>query len=360
MIFSLGLDGWLLRNGGRDREHLGAIGTACLVIKVSLGATWFLGVMLVTPYLNPDAFPPVLVYLSALSIWLNEIASTAWSIFKAALRNDITLGLMIGSQALLLLITLALAAANIGGAKVYLAGRVLTFAISSGISVVWIARIFGIHFERANVRRALGGTLPFAASVVLATIYGQADVTIIAHWLGRAAAGLYSPAISLITTLSLLPAAIYGVMLPVLSRSHAESLKSAQRISFRLITWAMMLSGVLGGVIALIAHPLVQLVYGREFALSGDVLTVLSGVLAFRCVIFPLAAILAAVGWQSLRVAVQAIFAVLNISLNILIVQRWGILGVAKLHVLTDAALMIGYLILVVWWYQKNRTEIRN
>jgi O-antigen/teichoic acid export membrane protein len=331
------------------------------MIRVSLGAIWFLGVMLAAPYLNPDVFPAVLVYLSALSIWLNEIASTAWSIFKAALRNDITLGLMIGSQALLLLITLALAAANIRGARGYLLGRVVAFAITSGISIVWMARTFGIHFKRANARRALKGTLPFAASIVFATIYGQSDVPIIAHWLGKAAAGLYSPAISLITTLYLLiPAAIYEVMLPVLSRSYARSLKSAQRMSFWLITWATILSGMLGGGIALIAHPLIQLFYGSEFALSGDVLKILSGVLALRCVIFPLAAILAAVGWQSLRVAVQAISAVLSISLNILIVQRWGILGVAKLHILTDAVLMIGYLILVVWWHHKNRTEIKG
>lgn len=360
VLFSLGLDDWLLRNGGREKRHLGSIGTACLSLKVSLGVVWLLGIVLVTPHLDQDTFPASLICLGALSLWLEEIANTVWTIFKSVLRNNVTLGLMVGSRALLLLLTLALATTGMKEAHGYLVGRVAASAVSSAVALIIVARVFGMRLEFTDVRRALKETLPFGASMALATIYGQADVTIVAYWLGKTAAGLYSPAISLMTAFFLAPAAIYGVMLPVLSQSHLESPAPVRRTSTRLVAWTTALGGALGGGMILIAHPLVQFVYGSEFAVSGDVLAVLSGVLALKCLSFSLAAIVVAVGWQNRRVIVQALSATVNIALNVLIVQPLGIMGVAKVYVLSEAVLVFGYMTLVVWWQRMSKFGIEE
>jgi O-antigen/teichoic acid export membrane protein len=360
VLFSLGLNGWLLRNGGRDKERLGSISTACLSLKAGLGVIWLLGIVLVSPRLDQDAFPASLVCLSALSLWLEELANTVWTIFKSVLRNNVTLGLMVGSQALLFLLTLALATTGMKEAHGYLVGRVAASAVSSAVALIIVARVFGMRLEFTDVRCALKETLPFGASIALATIYGQADVTIVAHWLGKTAAGLYSPAISLMTAFFLTPAAIYGVMLPLLSQSHLESPELVRRTSTRLVAWTTALGGALGGGMILIAHPLVLFVYGSEFAVSGDVLAVLSGVLALKCLSFSLAAIVVAVGWQNRRVIVQALSATLNIALNVLIVQTLGIMGVAKVYVLSEAVLVFGYMMLVVWWRRRSKFGIEE
>lgn len=355
VLFSLGLDGWLLRNGGLQRQRLGAMSIACLSIKAGLGIIWLVGVALVAPHLNQEVFPASLIYLSALSTWLDELVKTVWSTFKAALRNRATFWLMTLSQSSLLLVTLGLVALGVQEASGYLTSRVITSVVSSGMASVLMLRVFEVRIHRSDLRQALFGTLPFGASVALATIYGQADVTIVANWLGKQAAGFYSPAVSITTTLFLVPAAMYEVVLPVLSRSHRDGSTSIRHESLRFVAWAVLLGVILGGGLALIAPSLVRVIYGGDFGDSGDVLRVLSGVLAFKCVSFALAAILAAVGWQGRRVIVQVVSAFVNIALNLLIVQIWGIIGVAKVYVLSEAVLAMGYMVLVAYWQRKER-----
>ena len=136
--------------------------------------------------------------------------------------------------------------------------------------------------------------------------------------LNQYATGLYAPAISLINAQFLPLSAVSGVMLPVLSHHYTNDVLKAEALSKQLLKWSAMLAVVLGSGLALIARPLVHLVYGVEYALSGNVLAILGGVLAFRTVSFALGAILAAVGLQSKRVIVQAISAAVNVVLNLL------------------------------------------
>ena len=64
------------------------------------------------------------------------------------------------------------------------------------------------------------------------------------------------------------------------------------------------------------------------------------------------AAMLVAVGWQSRRVVAQAVAAALNIGLNLLVIQRYGIVSVALVYVITEWVLLGGYLLLL-WRAQR-------
>ncbi len=354
IFFTLGLDSWLLRLGGREQQRVGDFGIASLVLKVVFGVIWLAFVMLLTQVLNPDTFSPVLLFLAALSVWFEEIARIGWSTFKAALQNKITLVLTVGTEALLVFVTIMLSMLNINNAELYLLGRTIVFLIAGIISTVLMMRTFRSRFYIADAVFALKDTPSFGVSVALATIYGQADVTIIAHWLGKTATGLYSPAISLASALFLIPAAIYSVMLPVLSQSDADSAIKTRHLSLSMVKWVILLAILLGGGLAIIAKPLVLLVYGQAYVVSGTILAVLSGVLAFRCINFGLGAVLAAVGWQGRRILVQLISAVLNVALNIAVVQSAGILGVAWVYVSSEIVLAAGYAVLIWQWMKRT------
>lgn len=353
IFFTLGLDSWLLCLGGREQRRVGDFGIASLVLKLVLGFIWLVFIMLLTPILNPDTFSPVSLFLAALSVWFEEISRIGWSTFKAALQNKITLVLTVGAEVLLVLITITLSLLNIDSVELYLLGRTIAFLITGIISTIFMVRTFGSRLHISDALFALKGTPSFGISVALATIYGQADVTIIAHWLGKTATGIYSPAISLASALFLIPAAIYNVMLPVLSQSHADSAVKVRLLSLGIIKWVTFLGILLGTGLAVVAKSLVIVVYGQAYALSGTILAVLGGVLAFRCINFGLGSVLAAVGWQGRRIFVQVISAVLNVVLNIAIVQSAGILGVAWVYVLSEGVLAVGYAVLIRQWMKK-------
>ncbi len=359
VTFSLGLDSWLLRFGSRHRQMLGMHSASSLLIKTGLGLLW-LGLLTTVAFLfNQHAFPSAIVLLIALTIWFEEMTSVVWTTFNSASANRTSALLMAGYQLLPLTVIIGLAQFGVRSLAAYVGVQVVSGAIGCSLSLYWMKRVFTLQLDRSDVRKAMRDSLPFAISLALALIYGRADVAIVAYWLGSAAAGIYSPAISLVMTVLLIPLAIYNVILPLLSQAHGEDIALLRRRS-RQFTFGSLLLGLgLGGGMALAAHLLIRLLFGEKFQAAGDVLFTLSGVVALRCVSFALAAIITAVGWQTRRTIVQAIVAVANVGLDILMITRWGVPGVAKIFVLTEAMLLAGYLFLVVDWYYHHTERVR-
>jgi O-antigen/teichoic acid export membrane protein len=356
VLFSLGLDGWLLYRGGKDPQHLDVRFTSAFSLKTVLGAVWLVGVWAIAPHLNQASFPWILIVLASLSLWLEEIGKITWTVFKACMRNDLTLILMVISQALFLGITLWLASQYVQEPAGYMGGRLLAATLGSVVSSVLVARQVGFRLRLGTLVPTLRGTLPFAASIAFAMIYGRADLTIVANELGTTAAGLYAPAITLTNALFLIPAAVYGVMVPFYGHGDADNGAWVSGSATRLIP-GMAVAGIALGIgLALIADPLVSLLYGEAFQASGDVLAILGGVLALRFPNMALAAVLVAVGWQIPRVGAQGVAAALNVALNMLLVHQVGVLGVARIYVLTEGILLLGYLGLFAIWMKKRRT----
>ncbi|MFW6116575.1 MAG: oligosaccharide flippase family protein [bacterium] len=354
-VFTLGLDGWLLYEGGRREHQLDMSYASGLCLKVLLGALWLVGLWILAPALNRSAFPPGLILLGSLSLWMEEIARITWSVLKVQLRNDLTLILMCLLYGLFLGTTLWLAGQQIRDPKAYLAGRSVATLVGAILSILLVARQLGLRLRTSVLPETLRSTLPFAASIALAMVYGRADLTIIAHGLGKSAAGVYGPAVTLTNALFLIPAAIYGVMVPVLSRCYREDPVQAKRTTLLLIL-AMTFTGLLlGSALSILSRPLINLVYGPPFEASVDVLFNLGAVLAFRCPNVAMAAVLVAVGWQTRRVAVQAVSATLNVVLNLLIVQRLGVVGVARVYILSEAILFVGCGVILSLWIRKEQ-----
>ncbi len=370
VVFSLGMDGWLLRYGGASEEPtvLPASSTAVLAVKLVLGGLWVLGVAWLLPRINGLLFAPPVVLLVALIVWLDEVANAAWSIFKTALRNDLILWLLTGTQLLVLCGVLLLMLFEVEQLLPFLAARLVATALGCCWTLFMIRRVVGLANPLPLLRPLLRQTLPFAASMLLTMIYARADVAIIGGWLGREQAGLYAPAATITTALFLLPAAIYGVVLPVLSRISSQlTTNSAARQRFPDTARQALLGSTAVGLLltlglALVAHPLIEFVYGDEFAvgnnLPGTVLVTLSLILLLRCVSFVLAAVIVAADRQRQRVVVQGVAALFNVGVNLLLITRFGggIVDVAIVYVLTEALLMLGYGALAWRWWRQVTT----
>jgi O-antigen/teichoic acid export membrane protein len=354
VLFSLGLDHWLLRYGGREQQS-GALtihGASCLVIKVGLGALWWMALALVAPWLDQAAFPMTIVLLVGLTVWLEEVANVAWTMYNSASANKTAALLLTVYQFLQLVAIVCLAGVGVQSLRFYLLGQLVAALVGCAFSLYRLQRDFGFALDWADVRTTLRGSIPFATSLALALIYGRADITIVAAWLGSADVGIYAPAVSLVMTLLLIPLSIYSVVLPPLSRAHAEDRTALQRLAMEVTLGSALVGIVTGGALALSADLVVRLIFGPQYLAVGTILVILSGVVVLRCISFAVAAVLTAVGWQTQRTLVQTVVAAANVGLNLLLVTRWGVVGVAWIFVLTDALLLLGYLGLVLYWRQ--------
>ncbi len=345
VIFSWGLDGWLLWRGGStaDRRTIAVHSGIALTWKLVLGFVWFGVLYLLSGRLNPATFPPEVLLATALIVWADDLTNTVWSVFKSTLQNDVTFKIITSVQFVLLLVTAALMFAEVTSLMTFLWARLVVSTLGC-LFAVWVLRgNIGIGFSRPDMWPILRASTPFAFSLVLALIYERVDITIVAQFLGAEQAGIYGPASTIVTTLFLVPAAAYSVMVPVFTRAHAIDNTSFRKTLRLFVPLNAALGVSFAAGLALTAHVIVQAVYGEKFAAAGPVLAILSLVLGMRCVTFALAAAVVGTGRQTQRLYVQALAAALSVFVNLAIVQRWGVQGVAWVYVFTELVVLVGY-----------------
>lgn len=345
-LFSLGLDNWLLgygRRSGHDSE-LAAHATTVLFLKFCLGLIWF-GVMVSTALiLDADVFPPRLLLLAALCVWADEMGRVAWAAFQCAQRNRSTLLLMILSQGSVFA-SIGLLYGT-GERDVYRYALIQTVATGAGslFAIFWQVRHFEFRLESQRLLPMLRATVAFGLSVALSNVYGRVDIALVAFLLGQAEAGLYGPAVSLITALGLIPLVIYNVYLPILSQTYVEEKQRFWPLLHQALRMSLLVGGILGGATALLSRMLVHSLYGPAYGPTVTILAILTGVLFARSISLSAAAGMIALHRQGQRVYLQLIAAVFNVAANLFVIPRWGISGAAMVFVLTEGGLSIGYL----------------
>jgi O-antigen/teichoic acid export membrane protein len=357
IVFSLGLDIWLMREGARRPERLGEFVGSVLVIKAGVGLLWFLALSAAAPYINEwtqsSSFPSGLVMISAATVWLDNTFTTLLTTYKVTLRNQVTSLLDAGSDFLWLVSTLALIAGGANTALPFFQARAAVLVLSLVVAFSLVLRTLKLRVSGETIRRLLREFFPYMTSELLAWTSMRMDILIVALTLGDLAVGLYSPAVGLANALFLAPAAVYTVILPVLSRLFTTHAKQAWKTAQR----AIILLGFLGaGLVILLlagAAPLTNLL-GPSFSGSLEILRILSFILLIHSLSYGMAAILVAVKKQAMRSTVQAVAVGANAVLNLLVVYRYGIQGVAVVYVITELILLTGYSLIVLRFWRTN------
>ncbi|MCU0486810.1 MAG: oligosaccharide flippase family protein, partial [Anaerolineales bacterium] len=337
ILFSLGLDLWLLREGGRSVDRLPAYAGSVLGIKALIGLAWMAAFFLLAPLLKQS-----LLRWSVGLIWLDTLFGSLLTSFKAALRNRVPSILEASADIVWCGLTVGLIGLGVRQPGMYIIIRVLVTSTALIVGLGLLRRLIGLQFEFAVARQALRGAFPFAASEFLAMITMRADVVIVGLTLGKTATGLYSPAVGLINMAFLAPLAIYLVAVPVLSNLYLHNPAQARKTARRTILLSLAL-GLLLSILFVAGAPVILYILGPSYQGSVDILRILSLVLFFKSGSVALAAVILATDQQSRRTGVQAAAALINIGANWLVVNWLGIQGVAGVYVLTEIILLAGY-----------------
>ena len=342
IVFSLGLDIWLLREGGRNPARMADAVGSVLAIKLVLGLGWLAAMLALSPLFDSSTFPTSLLRLSMVSVWLDTLFSTPLTAFKASLRNQYTSLLEGGADVAWFAITLALIAAGERQAANFIWARIAVQAIFLAIALILVGGIVRLRPNLITARRAVRETLPFAASEFLAWTSMRVDVLIVALLLGKTEVGQYSPAVGIINAAFLIPAAVYLVVTPVLSNLFVTNVRQGWLTAKRSLLLLLAVGVAMSAAMFLLAGPAAALL-GQSFRGSRQVLQILSAILFVHSLSFGLAAILIAANLQTRRTVVQVVAVLVNVSLNLLAVRWAGIRGAAVVYVITEMVLFSGY-----------------
>ena len=341
IIFNLGLDAWLLREGVGSINQ-GALLGKVLKIKAISGMIWLLVLILMSVVIRPDLYNLRLLLIVALDIWADAIFSTFLVVLN--LRRSIVKysTLLLLSRIAKLVMISALILLGIQNVDSFASSR----AFVSILMMIILAILFRSEKNSNSIikeKSILIAARPYTISDLLAIVYSQVDVTILYLIMGSLEVGIYSPALNMINALFVVPNAIFLYSVPALTNQFNAAKSGFVKMSKKLIRLLFAVGLTLTTVIGALSQPLTNFFLGQRYSLTGEILLYLSPILLIKSLEFGFVAIIVSAMQQNKRLFPQSIAATLNIVLNVLLIPKLGINGAIIVYSATEVILLAGY-----------------
>ena len=318
-----------------DRNAMASVVASALRLKLPLSAlvaaVLFLAAGPIAAAFENDALTWPL-RLIAIALFGQSLAALLGGTFVAQGRVALNLRLVLAGGAVELGTSVALVLLGAGATGAAF-GRAAGWSVAAALALVLTIRSFGhravaLRGEGASrareIARYAGAIVIVDAAVVL---FDQIDALLIGAILGASSVGLFTAPMRL-TTLLLYPGyAIANGVAPRLSHGLLERAnEGALRVAYRVI---VLFQAALLAPVVIWGGPIAELLFGEEFAESGDVLRWLAP-FVFLSGLAPLVSLGANYLGLARRRAPIAIAAVaLNIVVDLALIPRIGVIGAA-------------------------------
>jgi O-antigen/teichoic acid export membrane protein len=229
--------------------------------------------------------------------------------------------------------------------------------MASGLCLIWALRKLGKPGRlRLPQLKELKEGLWFVVSPSTQTINNDADKLLLARLANLNAAGIYGAAYRVISASFLPVQAFLSVTYPQFFRHGSSGLRHSSRYAAR---WLPLGAGysLAAGLLLFTAAPLIARILGPSYAETATVLRQLAVLPLLKTFQYFLADALTGADFQTLRVALQGMVALLNILLNFLWIPRLGWKGAVWATLLCDGGLALLLLVAVMILRKENRPQ---
>lgn len=231
------------------------------------------------------------------------------------------------------------------GALGVLLGYVVGFAVATVVGGVLLYKRFYTAFEPTEQpeqglsKRLLEYSIPLTATKAAGVLDKRVDSILVGVLLNPTAVGFYVLA-SQIAYVVTVPAGSFGFTIsPALGEQKARNqLGTARRLYEEALTYTLLFYVPAAVGLALIAEPLVVLVFGTSYVEAAPVLTVLAAVIVIHSVNQITSDGLDYLGRARSRAIAKAVMAMANFLLNLVLIPTMGVVGAALATVVTYGA----------------------
>ncbi|OIO48530.1 MAG: hypothetical protein AUJ32_00290 [Parcubacteria group bacterium CG1_02_40_82] len=195
-------------------------------------------------------------------------------------------------------------------------------------------------------RKIIKESFPLAISAVFVMIYFKLDTLMLSLMKPPGDVGIYGVAYKILESLIFFPALFVGLIMPLLSRyaltDQIEFKRVAQRGLDILLTFAMPLA--LGGLI--LSQPIIALIAGSQFGAAVGVLNILIFATAIIFLGSLFSNMIIALDKQKALAKIYGLGAIVNFSVNLILIPRFSYWGAASSTLFTEA--LVTFLMLIV------------
>ncbi len=215
------------------------------------------------------------IWLIGASLPFYAVTSACQTLFRAAERMELLLGVEAAINLLILALSLV---ALLAGADVLplVAILVITQAISALACAVIVARgdLLAPPQEAVAVpvRALWGSASPFFGLAIADVLLQRVDILLLSIVGGETVTGIYSAAYNLVRVLVKLVQSFWQAVYPTLSRLHAEASDRYGELSSLSLRYGLLLLLPMAALCTGVADELIHVLYAQEYAAAGPVL----------------------------------------------------------------------------------------
>lgn len=350
-LVNFGMDTWMLREAG-SRHGPERLSGVVLQTKLTMGIVWALLLVGIAPVFRPDLFPRVLLAIVVIDQLCDSLLNTFVSGLNIATRtvhaSRVLLITRVGRLITALVLIFILQSQN---PMDYAVLRLSATVLGNYLGWLFLRPAWsGVGF--AVPAKTLRASASFLLPELLALVYAQIDVSLLGFLTTIEEVGEYSPAVGLINAITVVPASIFYILVPILTNIFLNTPKrfpgAVRQMGFIYLGTGLFLASIT----ALVLSPTISILLGARYINTGQLVLLMSPILLLKSLSFAGATYLVVVGKQVKRVWVQLVSAILNVGLNFVVIPVYGSFGAGVVYLISELVLAAGYLIMALYYYR--------
>ncbi len=345
VFVDLGLTSVLVREGAKAKEKIQNYFSTILSVKIFLGILTYIAAIIAINLMGYAIETRHLVYLSAVTMLFDSLHLSVYGTLRAYgnLRYE-AIGTICSQFLTMILGTCFLYA---GLPLIYL---IAAFTIPSFCNVCYSSTIlyrnykvkFLPRYDAVILKFMAKIAIPFALTAIFTRLYAFADSILLSKLAGNEAVGWYSIPYKITFAFQFLPLALGASLFPRFSEYFVSDKQKLARAFEQGMKYLMLIVFPIAIGIGVLAHDIVLTLYKEQFINSVLPLQILMVSLVFLFLSGPVSTLLNACDRQVTQTGIIGFVAITNITLNIFLIPRFGVVGAAS------AALVGNFLIFAI------------
>jgi len=306
---------------------------ACITLPAGFTAAYFL-----SRIIPMEGDTQKIVWIVALSVGFGFVTDLIFGVFQAVARFKYHLALSVfykTSTLLLAWVGLRLGYDLFFVVSLFLGMQVLILILSTMILVKKVTELsFGFDFSLW--RSLLCQSLPLALSGFSETVNNRSDSVLLGSMKSVRDVGIYGAAYNIYLGIGLLFYSLVVGGFPALSKLSELSNRAVVNLFFRLALLMLVSTGIVGLIGFALSSQIVFLVYGSKLLAASKPLSVLSFALVFFGLERLCMGALISMGLQRFVFLSTLIGAIINVSVNLVAIPRFGYMGASYSTLITE------------------------
>lgn len=285
------------------------------------------------------------IALNSLTVLIYAVHGSSDAVLAGHERLDLTAGIQVVNQ---------LAFVALGGIALWLGfgyyGLVIATMFGVAIMttlVVRAVRRLGVRLGRIDWRRwvpLLRAAFPFGVIGLTLGISYRFDTVLLNIYDGDTATGYYNAAYNLIFSLVTLSNVLNTALYPSLARQSVAAPETLPTVYERILRYLLLVALPIAAGGFILAAPLVNLLFGAEYAPAAPLLAMLVWVLPLMFLSEFLGYVVVIAGREALVARSIMVSSSINIVANLIFIPLYGVVAAATITVITEAVLVCQYL----------------